>query len=112
MLKEFGNIIDEGLELTLELLKFVRDNGYYLSLKTGDYSKVKPKQNHLPYNLELLKTVNDLYLAGKLYMPEFIHCFNLGAVGIIQQAFKKNGMKSLTKRESLDLYGDKTNAKR
>lgn len=112
MLNEFGNIIDEKLELTLELLEFVRDNGYYLSLKTGDYTKVKPKQNHLPYNLELLKIVNDLYLAGKLYMPEFIHCFNLGTVGIIQQAFKKNGMKSLTKRESLDLYGDKTNAKR
>lgn len=112
MLREYGNIIDEGLELTLELLEFVRDNGYFLSLKTGDYSKTKPKRNHLPYNIDLLKAVNDLYLAGKLYMPDFIHCFNLGTVGIIQQAFKKNGMKSLTKRESLDLYGDKTLAKR
>lgn len=112
MLKEFGNIIDEKLELTLELLDFIKDNNYYLSLKTGDYSKSKPKQNHLPYNLDLLKSVNDLYLAGKLYMPDYIHCFNLGTVGIIQQAFKKNGMKSLTKRESLDLYGDRTLAKR
>lgn len=112
MLREAGNIINEGLELTLELLEFVRDNGYYLSLKTGDYTKVKPKRNHLPYNLDLLKAVNDLYLSGNLYMPDFIHCFNLGTVGIIQQAFKKNGMKSLTKRESLDLYGDRTNAKR
>lgn len=112
MLRGHGNIIDEGLELTLELLEFIRDNGYYLSLKTGDYTKVKPKRNHLPYNLDLLKAVNDLYLAGKLYMPDFIHCFNLGTVGIIQQAFKKNGMKSLTKHESLDLYGDRTNAKR
>lgn len=112
MLRGHGNIIDEGLELTLELLEFIRDNGYYLSLKTGDYTKVKPKRNHLPYNLDLLKEVNDLYLAGELYMPDFIHCFNLGTVGIIQQAFKKNGMKSLTKHESLDLYGDRTNAKR
>ena len=112
MLKESGNIIDEKLELTLELLDFIKDNNYYLSLKTGDYSKTKPKQNHLPYNLDLLKIINDLYLAGNLYMPDYINCFNLGTVGIIQQAFKKNGMKSLTKRESLDLYGDKTNAKR
>ena len=112
MLKEFGNIIDEKLELTLELLDFIKDNNYYLSLKTGEYSKSKPKRNHLPYNLDLLKSVNDLYLAGKLYMPDYIHRFNLGTVGIIQQAFKKNGMKSLTKRESLDLYGDRTNSKR
>ena len=112
MLKEFGNIIDEKLELTLELLDFIKDNDYYLSLKTGDYSKGKPKRNHLPYNLDLLKCVNDLYLAGKLYMPDYIHCFNLGTVGIIQQAFKKNGMKSLTKHESLALYGDRTNDKR
>ena len=112
MLREAGNIINEGLELTLELLEFVRDNGYYISLKNGDYSKIKPKRNHLPYNLDLLKGVNDLYLAGELYMPDYIHCFNLGTVGIIQQAFKKNGMKSLTKHESLALYGDRTNDKR
>lgn len=112
MLRDSGNIIDERIELTLELLEFVRNNNYYLSLKTGAYSKIKPKQNHLPYNLELLKAVNYLYLAGKLYMPDFIHCFNLGTVGIIQQAFKKNGMKSLTKRESIALYGDRINSKR
>ena len=39
MLKEQGNLIEENIPLTRDVLDFAKEYDYKISLKTGDYSK-------------------------------------------------------------------------
>ena len=107
MLNESGNLIEEGIPITKELLDFAKANNYKISLKTGEYQK-EPIQTTRgqKYNLDLLSAVHNLYYAGLLYLADFIEMFGITKLDDLAQIFKKSGLKMLTRKEVQNLYGD------
>jgi len=61
MLREQGNLIDENIPITKELLEFAYANNYKISLKTGDYYRGEFRKDAFNYNINLLSKLNDLY---------------------------------------------------
>ena len=107
MLKESGNLLEEGIPITKELLDFAKANNYKISLKTGAYQKEPiPTTRGQKYNLDLLTAVHHLYYAGLLYLADFIEMFGITKLDDLAQVFKKNKLKMLTRKEVQELYGD------
>lgn len=90
-------------EITEETLKHIRDNGLYISLKTGEVSHEPLKQKG-PYNEVLLKDVYDLYIGGKFYPYDWVENFNILSPTSLLMAFRKRGWKTLTRKETSDMY--------
>lgn len=107
MLNESGNLIEEGIPITKDLLDFAKANNYKISLKTGAYQK-EPIQTTRgqKYNLDLLTAVNELYRSGNLYLADFIEMFGITKLDDLAQVFKKNKLKMLTRKEVQELYGE------
>ena len=107
MLKESGNLIEECIPITKELLDFAKANNYKISLKTGEYQKEPiPTTRGQKYNLDLLSAVHNLYYTGLLYLADFIEMFGITKLDDLAQVFKKNKLKMLTRKEVQNLYGE------
>ena len=107
MLNESGNLLEENIPLTKDLLDFAKANNYKISLKTGAYQKEPISTTRgQKYNLDLLSAVHHLYYAGLLYLADFIEMFGITKLDDLAQIFKKNGLKMLTRKEVQELYGD------
>nr|DAQ73126.1 MAG TPA: endonuclease-like protein [Caudoviricetes sp.] len=107
MLNESGNLLEENILLTKDLLDFAKANNYKISLKTGEYQKEPILTTRgQKYNLDLLTAVNELYRSGNLYLADFIEMFGITKLDDLAQVFKKNGLKMLTRKEVQELYGD------
>ena len=88
MLKESGNLIEEGIPITKELLDFAKANNYKISLKTGDYSKSPLKANRAKNNPVLFEQVCQLYLNRELYPNHYFHIFGLKTAGCFRATLK------------------------
>ena len=90
MLKESGNLIEEGIPITKDLLDFAKANNYKISLKTGDYSKELLKVIRSKNNQKLTNEVSQLYLNKELYPPLYFEIFGFtalaGFVGMLKRA--------------------------
>lgn len=93
MLNESGNLIEEGIPITKELLDFAKANNYKISLKTGNYSKEPLKVVRTKNNQRLVSEVAQLYLNQMMYPPLYFEIFgftNLASfVGMIKRALGK-----------------------
>ena len=108
MLKEYGNLIGEGIPITKELLDFAKANNYKISLKTGDYRKEPiPTTRGQRYNKVLISIVHQLYYAGNLYLTDYFEIFGFSKLEGLMQAIKQCGFKLLTRKETQALYGEK-----
>ena len=107
MLNESGNLIEEGIPITKDLLDFAKANNYKISLKTGDYRKEPiPTTRGQRYNKELISIVHQLYYAGNLYLTDYFEIFGFSKLDGLTQAIKQCGFKLLTRKETQDLYGE------
>ena len=90
MLKESGNLIEEGIPITKDLLDFALANNYKISLKTGDYGKEPLKVIRSKNNQKLVNEVSQLYLNKELYPPLYFEIFGFtalaGFVGMLKRA--------------------------
>ena len=89
MLKESGNLLEEGIPITKDLLDFAKVNNYKISLKTGDYSKEPLKVIRSKNNQKLVDDVARLYLDKMMYPPFYFEIFGFtalaGFVGMIKR---------------------------
>ena len=72
MLKESGNLIEEGIPITKELLDFAKANNYKISLKTGDYRIGELKANRAKNNPMLMDQIGKLYLGVEYIQPNTV----------------------------------------
>ena len=88
MLNESGNLIEEGMPITKELLDFAKANNYKISLKTGDYSKEQLKANRAKNNPVLFEQICQLYLGKELYPNHYFSVFGLKTAKCLRASLK------------------------
>lgn len=107
MLNESGNLIEENIPITKELLDFAKANNYKISLKSGDYRKEPiPTTRGQRYNKDLISAVHQLYYTGNLYLTDYFEIFGFSKLDGLTQVIKQCGFKLLTRKETQDLYGE------
>ena len=108
MLNESGNLIEEGIPITKDLLDFAKANNYKISLKTGDYRKEPmPTTRGQRYNKDLISMVHTIYYAGNLYLTDYFEVFGFNKLEGLMQAIKQCGFKLLSRKETQEIYGSK-----
>lgn len=107
MLNEQGNLIEERIPITKDLLDFAKANNYKISLKTGDYRKEPiPTTRGQRYNKDLISAVHTIYYAGNLYLTDYFEVFGFSKLEGLMQAIKQCGFKLLSRKETQELYGE------
>ena len=107
MLKESGNLIEECIPITKELLDFAKANNYKISLKAGDYRKEPiPTTRGQRYNKDLISAVHNLYYSGNLYLTDYFGVFGFSKLEGLMQAIKQCGFKLLSRKETQEIYGE------
>ena len=105
MLRDSGNLISENIQITKELLDFCLEAGYFIDLKTGDYSTENtPMIRNLSYNRDLVYPVWKMYTEGVMFPGKYFKIFKFRLTQFLTQAFKYCGFKTLTIKELLALY--------
>lgn len=111
MLNDSGNLIKENIQITKELLDFCLEAGYFIDLKSGDYSKeYSPMKRNDPYNRDLVLPIWEMYTEGVMYPGKYYKIFKFRLTQFLTSAFKYCGFKTLTRTELLALYKDDINA--
>lgn len=110
MLNDSGNLIKENIQITKELLDFCLEAGYFIDLKSGDYSKeyVSMKRRD-PYNRDLVLPIWEMYTGGVMFPGKYYKIFKFRMTQFLTQAFKYCGFKTLTRSELLALYKEDIN---
>lgn len=112
--KDSGNLLEEGLPITKELLDECLERGISINLKTGDYITGEFKHDYnggKKYQLSLTRPIYEMYVSGNLYIRDYIEVFGLRTPEKLVGHLAFHGRK-LTHREVLELYGDKINKTR
>lgn len=112
--KDSGNLLEEGLPITKELLDECLGRGVFIDLKTGDYTteEFEFKANGgKKFIRELTYPIYELYISGNFYPRDYISIFGMKSPERLVAHLAFHGRK-LTHREVLDLYGDKINKTR
>lgn len=67
-----GNLISENITITKDLLDFCLTDGYFIDLKTGDYSKAITKSNRrASYNRDLVYPIWKMYTEGVMFPGKY-----------------------------------------
>ena len=107
MLNDSGNLIKENIQITKELLDFCLEAGYFIDLKSGDYSKeCSPMKRNDPYNRDLVLPIWEMYTKGVMYPGRYYKIFKFRMTQFLTSAFQYCGFRTLTRSELLALYKD------
>ena len=107
MLNDSGNLIKENIQITKELLDFCLEAGYFIDLKSGDYSKeCSPMKRNDPYNRDLVLPIWEMYTGGVMYPGKYYKIFKFRLTQFLTSAFQYCGFRTLTRSELLALYKD------
>lgn len=110
MLNDSGNLIKENIQITKELLDFCLEAGYFIDLKSGDYSKEYYKPNRrAPYNRDLVLPIWKMYTEGVMHPGKYYKIFKFKLTQNLTTAFQYCGLRTLTRKELLALYKDDIN---
>lgn len=110
MLNDSGNLIKENIQITKELLDFCLEAGYFIDLKSGDYSKeCSPMKRNDPYNRDLVLPIWEMYAEGVMYPGRYYKIFKFRMTQFLTSAFQYCGFKTLTRTELLALYKEDIN---
>ena len=110
MLNDSGNLIKENIQITKELLDFCLEAGYFIDLKSGDYSKEYAKPNRrAPYNRDLVLPIWKMYTEGVMHPGRYYKIFKFKLTQNLTAAFQYCGLRTLTRKELLALYKDDIN---
>ena len=112
MLKEQGNLIEENIPITKELIEFAYANNYKISLKTGDYYQGEFRKDAFNYNIDLLSQLNELYCCGDFYVGVFGSIFGFKNSDRWREVLRNNRLSTITGKESKALYKSHVDAKR
>ena len=105
MLREQGNLIDENIPITKELIEFAYTNNYKISLKTGDYYQGDYKSNKQKYNIDLLHQLNEVYMNGDFYIKRLGGVFGL-TYDLWRRLNGRHKLHKLTAKERIALYSE------
>lgn len=105
MLREQGNLIDENIPITKELIEFAYANNYKISLKTGDYYQGEYKSNKQKYNIDLLHQLNEVYMNGDFYIKRLGGVFGLN-YDLWRGLNRRHKLHKLTAKERIALYSE------
>lgn len=112
MLKERGNLIEENIPITKELIEFAYANNYKISLKTGDYYQGEfRKGKNIATNRDLLIQLNDVYIGGGFYARRYSLIFGFKP-DRFRALLKVHKIPTLSGAESKELYKDIIDAQR
>lgn len=103
MLNKSGNLLDENIEITKELLDFALVNNYKISLKTGDYSKSLISHTGR-YNRELIRVIHLLYLIGEFYPNRYYQMLMFKTADHIIAIFCSQKLPKLSPEEFMRMY--------
>lgn len=106
MLKEQGNILEEQIEITGDLLNYMLENGYTLSLKNGDYSNKPIPQNRKSFKKSLIERIHALYIGGSFFPFVMHNVVNLMRSNDVRAIFKRFGLRILSDEEFRKLYAN------
>ena len=110
MLNDSGNLIKENIQITKELLDFCLEAGYFIDLKSGDYSKeCSPMKRNDPYNRDLVLPIWKMYTEGVMFPGKYYKIFKFRMTQFLTSAFQYCGFKTLTRTELLALYKEDIN---
>lgn len=110
MLNDSGNLIKENIQITKELLDFCLEAGYFIDLKSGDYSKEYTKPNRrAPYNRDLVLPIWKMYTEGVMHPGKYYKIFMFKLTQNLTATFQYCGLRTLTRSELLALYKDDIN---
>ena len=112
--KENGNLLEEGLLITKELLDECLERGVFIDLKSGDYTAEKfgfKANGGKKFIRELTYPIYELYISGNFYPRDYISIFGMKSPERLVYHLAIHG-KMPSHREVLDLYGDKINKTR
>lgn len=110
MLNDSGNLIKENIQITKELLDFCLEAGYFIDLKSGDYSKEYTKPNRrAPYNRDLILQIWKMYTDGVMHPGKYYKIFKVKLTQNLTAAFQYCGLRTLTRSELHELYKDDIN---
>lgn len=112
MLREQGNLIDENIPITKELIEFAYANNYKISLKTGDYYQGEFRKDAFNYNVNLLSQLNDLYCVGDFYIGVYGIVFGFKKSDRWREVLRNNRLDTITGKKSKELYKSCVDAKR
>ena len=112
MLREQGNLIDENIPITKELIEFAYANNYKISLKTGDYYQGEFRKDAFNYNINLLSQLNDLYCVGDFYIGVYGIVFGFKNSDRWREVLRNNRLDTITGKKSKELYKSCVDAKR
>lgn len=105
MLRGQGNLIDENIPITKELIEFAYANNYKISLKTGDYYRGEYKSNKQKYNIDLLHQLNEVYMNGDFYIKRLGGVFGL-TYDLWRRLNERHKLHKLTAKERIALYSE------
>lgn len=105
MLREQGNLIEENIPITKELIEFAYANNYKISLKTGDYYQGEFKSNKQKYNIDLLHQLNEVYLNGDFYIARLGCVFGMN-YDTWRRVSKRHKLHELSGKERIALYNE------
>lgn len=106
MLKERGNLIEENIPITKELIEFAYANNYKISLKTGDYYQGEfVRGKNTLTNRDLLIQLNDVYMGGGFYARKYSLIFGFKP-DRFRALLRDHKIPTLTGAESKELYKD------
>ena len=112
MLREQGNLIEENIPITKELIEFAYANNYKISLKTGDYYRGEfIRGKNIPNNRDLLVQLNEVYVRGGFYARRYSLIFGFKP-DRFRALLKVHKIPTLSGAESKELYKDIIDAQR
>lgn len=103
-----GNIISDGIEITVDFLEDCLENDIRISLRTGNFWKgEKPRKRERGWKMELVNAVHDLYISGDFYVYRFCKIFGFRKPQrMIEECFRPLGLRILSSKEYRSLYSE------
>ena len=104
--KDSGNLLEEGLPITKELLEECLERGIFIDARTGEYSLyLKPRKSSSRLNYDILIPLYELYVRGEMSLKTSSLVL-VNHYQTITDALKRKGFKMLSKKESSQFYKD------
>lgn len=104
--KDSGNLLEEGLPITKELLEECLERGIFIDARTGEYGpSLAPRKSSVRLNYEILIPLYEMYASGEMSLKSSSLVL-VNHYQTITDALKRKGFKMLSKKESSQLYKD------
>ena len=104
--KDSGNLLEEGLPISKDLLEECLERGIFIDATSGDYGYLSKLHNcRRPLIEQIILPLYELYIAGEMSLKTSSLAL-VNKYATIADTLKRKGFKMLSKKESSQLYKD------